>query len=142
MSQFALDDQLNPRSVRDPIARRWTVRFVQEFRPDEVIKDDRVPGVLRTIRTPTFLTIDAGFCKRTGRDPRSCILDFALRSDEQGELPGLLRRVLRLPEFRTRAVRMGKVARVSRDHVRRWRLGGEVEHTIHSHSRSRRHAGG
>jgi hypothetical protein len=141
VSQFVLDDQLDPRMVRDVIARRSTARFVREFRPGDVIKDDRVAVILRTLRTPTFISIDAGFYKRTRRSRRLCILYFALRSDEQGDIPALLRRVLRLPEFRTRAARMGKVARVSREGVRWWQLGDEVEYTVHWRDPSRRPAG-
>jgi hypothetical protein len=117
VSRFVLDDQLDPDEVRAPIVRWATARFLREIRPGDVIKDDRVPTILRTLRTPTFITIDSGFWSRKGRDRRYCILCFALRADEQGELPSLLRRLLRLPEFRTRAARMGKVAWVSRDHV-------------------------
>jgi hypothetical protein len=115
VSQFVLDDQLDPADVGDQIRRWTTVRFLRELRPGQVIKDERVPAVLRT---PTFISIDRGFWKRNRCDPRYCILYFALRADEQGEIPALLRRLLRLPEFRTRAARMGKVAWVSRNRVR------------------------
>ena len=138
MSQFVLDDQLDPRDVRNPISRWSTARFLREVRPGSVVKDDRVPVVLRALRTPTFISIDAGFYRRTGRDHRYCILFFALRSDEQDAIPALLRRLLRLPEFRTRAARMGKVARVSRDHVSWWQIGNDVEHTLAWHSPARR----
>jgi hypothetical protein len=100
--------------------------------------DDRVPEILRTLRTPTFISIDAGFWDHAWRDRRCCILSFALRADEQWEIADLLRRLIRLPEFRTRAARMGKVARVSREGVRRWQVGDEVEHALPWSERSGR----
>ena len=126
-----LDDQLSPDVVRDPLARWATTRFVRELQPDQIVKDERIPSILRGLRAPTFVTIDDRFRHQRYRDRRYCILYFALRADEQGEIPALLRRLLRLPAFRTRAARMGKVARVSRDHVSWWELGDENRHSVH-----------
>jgi hypothetical protein len=117
VSQFVLDDQLSPRTVQTPICRWSTAQFVREIRPNDVIKDERVLVLLRSQRMPTFVTIDSDFDSRAYRDRHYCILFFAFTAEEQHDLPALLRRVLRLPEFRTRAARMGKVARVSRDHI-------------------------
>jgi len=100
MSQIILDDQLFDLEVLVPIARWITVQRLRDLRPGEVIKDDRVPGLLRQLRQPTFVTIDMGFWNRGLRDARYCILCFPLRNEKQYELPGLLRRLLRLPEFR------------------------------------------
>jgi hypothetical protein len=50
-------------------------------------------------------------------------LMFALRDDQQGMLPELLRKVMRRPEFRSRARRMGTVARISTSRIERWRFG-------------------
>jgi hypothetical protein len=125
MSQIILDDQLFDLEVLVPIARWITVQRLRDLRPGEVIKDDRVPGLLRQLRQPTFVTIDMGFWNRGLRDARYCILCFPLRNEKQYELPGLLRRLLRLPEFRTKAARMGKVAQVSPTHVEYWQLGDE-----------------
>lgn len=54
---------------------------------------------------------------------------FDLRSEEQHFLPDLLRRLLRLPEFRTRAARMGKVVRIDDKIVTYWQDG--KKHTLH-----------
>ena len=67
--------------------------------------------ILRELRQPTFVTIDMGFWNLRLRDPRYRILCFPLRNDEQRQIPGLLRQLLHLPEFATKAARMGKVAR-------------------------------
>lgn len=125
MSQIILDDQLFDVEVLIPIARWITVQRLRDLRPSEVIKDERVPELLRRLRQPTFVTIDLGFWNRGLRDNKFCILCFALQNDEQDKLPELLRRVVRLPEFRTKASRMGKVARISTIDIQCWESGNE-----------------
>lgn len=125
MSQFILDDQLFELEVLVPLARWTTVRRLRNLRPGEVIKDERVPVLLRELSRPTFVTIDRGFWDKRLRDSKYCILYFALRNDQQHELPMLLRRLLQLPEFRTKAARMGKVAYVSPTRIEYWQLGDE-----------------
>ena len=56
---------------------------------------------------------------------RLAVQFFDLSDDEQDHIPALLRRLLRFPEFRTRAARMGKVARVSFADVVYWQLDDE-----------------
>ena len=130
MSQIILDDQLFDLEVLVPIARWITVQRLRDLRPGEVIKDDRVPVLLRQSRQTTFVTIDMGFWNRGLRDASYCILCFPLRNDKQYELPRLLRRLLRLPEFRTKRARMGKVAQVRPTHIEYWQLGDEQLHRL------------
>jgi hypothetical protein len=139
VSQVVLDDHLSSRDVFVPLTRWTTVRFLREVRPDEVIKDERVPTVLQSLPRPTFVTIDGWFWDRTRRDPRYCIVYVAVREDEQREVPVLLRRLFRLPDFRTRAARMGKIVRVSRERVVWWQTDDARQHTaLWSTSTSRR----
>lgn len=130
MSQIILDDQLFDREVLIPIARWITVERLRNLRPGEVIKDERVPVLLRQLRLPTFITIDMGFWDRTLVDARYCILCFPLRNEEQDQLPQLLRRLLKLPEFHTKATRMGKVARISTSRIDYWRLADEQMYNL------------
>ena len=58
MSQIILDDQLFDLEVLVPIARWITVQRLRDLRPGEVIKDERVPALLRQLPRPTFVTID------------------------------------------------------------------------------------
>jgi hypothetical protein len=122
MSQLILDDQLSARQVLAPIRHWITAQFLRELRPNERIPDARVPEILRTLRQPTFITIDQGFWNRRWCHLQYAILYFALREDEQELLPGLLRALLRRPEFRTRASRMGKVARVGTTSLAWWQF--------------------
>ena len=130
MSQIILDDQLFELEVLVPLARWITVQRLRNLRPGEIIKDERVPVLLRQLSRPTFVTIDRGFWDKRLRDSKYCMLYFALRNDQQHELPGLLRRLLRLSEFRTKAARMGKVAYVSSTRIEYWQLDDERLHRL------------
>lgn len=125
MSQIILDDQLFDVEVLIPLARWVTVARLRSLRPNEVIKDERVPVLLRELRQPTFVTIDDGFWKKELRDTHYCILFFPLANEQQDELPDLLKRLLSLPEFRTKTARMGKVARVGKTQIEYWLVGNE-----------------
>lgn len=128
MSQIILDDQLFPLDVLVPIARWATVQRLRDLRPGEVIKDERVPVILRELRQPTFVTIDMAFWTRQLCDPHYCMICFPLRNDEQRLIPGLLRQVLRLPTFRSKAQRMGKIIQVNPHQLRYWQHGDEHVH--------------
>ncbi len=130
MSQIILDDQLFDVEVLVPLARWITVQRLRELRPNEVIKDDRVPLLLREVRQPSFVTIDMGFWDRDLRDLRYCILCLPLRNDEQHKLPERLHRLFQLSEFHTKAARMGKVARVGPEHIDYWVVGDERIHRL------------
>jgi hypothetical protein len=117
MTQIVLDDQLDVHAVLHPIQQWTTAHLLRELRPGEHVLDERVPELLQRLKQPTFITIDHGFWDRRLCHPRYGILYFALRKDQQALLPGLLRALMRLSEFRTRAGRMGIVARVSTSHI-------------------------
>jgi hypothetical protein len=123
VGQFILDDQLDAVYVLPPLLEWTTAKFLRELRPDERILDDRVPEILQTQKQPTFVTIDGGFWRRNLCHPDYAVLYFALRADQQELLPDLLRALLRQPDFRTRAKRMGKVARVSSIRLEWWQFG-------------------
>jgi hypothetical protein len=138
VSLFVLDEHLDEGLVRDQLLRWTTARYVHDIRPGEVVKDDRILSILPTLRTPTFVTSDDFFWKRTHCNSRYCIVFVALRGRNHSRVPDLLRRLLRLPEFRSRAARMGKVVHLGEDHVRWWQLGDEREHSLHWGRPSRR----
>ena len=79
-------------------------------------------AILRTLKQPTFITIDADFWDRELCHPAYAIVYFALDDDEQEQLPLMLRSLWRRPEFRTRSRRMGKVARVGHSHIDWWQF--------------------
>jgi hypothetical protein len=122
MSQLVLDEQLAASEVMEPLRRKHKVRRLREARPDERILDDRIPDILRRLDRPTFLTIDQGFWDRALCHPRYCILCFTLTTKQQQLLPDLVEALFRTPEFRTRAQRMGKVARISPRSIEYWQF--------------------
>ena len=117
MSQFILDEQIDVDLVLIPIQRWATAQRITDLRPDERILDDRIPTLLVTLNEPTFITIDFDFWDAEWLNPNYCVLFFALRKDQQSMIPGLLRTLLRKREFATRASRMGKVVRISKDGI-------------------------
>lgn len=125
MSQIILDNQLFDFAVWAQLQEWVAAKPLRALRPGEVIKDERVPVLLHTLNRPTFITIDQGFWHRRWRDANYRIVYFALEDKQQQHISTLLRRLFRLPEFRTRAARMGKVARVSEVNVQWWQLGDE-----------------
>lgn len=59
-----------------------------------------------------------------------CLVCFKLSADQAEEIPELLRRLLRLPEFRTKRERMGKVALVSRRGIQYYSNRDKLVHII------------
>jgi hypothetical protein len=122
MSQLVLDDQLDTPTLLPPIRKWITAQRLRDLRPNQRILDERVPEILLTRKQPTFVTIDQDFWDRHLCHPSYCILYFALRSEEQGLIPDLVRALLRRPDFRSRARRMGKVARISTSSIDYWQF--------------------
>lgn len=122
MSRFILDDQLDVVAVL-PRLRRWlSCMRLQELRPGQHILDDRVPEILLSCRFPTFVTIDAGFWKRSLCYSGYCIVFVDLDYRRQIEIPGLLRKLLRHPKLKSRAQRMGKVIRLRSSGLSYWEV--------------------
>src|SRR4051812_2599954 len=105
MSQFILDEQVNVSDALVPLQKWAKVQRLTALRAQQKILDDRVPAILRTVKQPTFLTIDRDFWNRRLCNPDYAILCFAVADDQQELIPGYLRSLLRHPEFRTRAAR-------------------------------------
>jgi hypothetical protein len=117
---IVLDEQL-PMPVLEESIRRWyrgRVCNLTDLRPETVIKDDAVPDLLRTVSQPTFITINwPHFWHRTEAHLSFCLVCFTLPTDRAADISSLLRRLFRLDSFKTKAARMGKVARVSHEQV-------------------------
>lgn len=115
-----LDEQLLGRDLEQDIARwyRGPVQFVIDLRPHSVIKDEAIPNLLRYQSRPTFVTInERDFWRRVAADQRYCIVCFPLPDPRVRDIPLSLRAVLRRPEFRTKAQRMGKILRVTTEEI-------------------------
>jgi hypothetical protein len=115
-----LDEHLQGLSLEAMISRwyRGRVSIVKQLRPGTIIKDDAIPALLSQVKQPTFVTINSkDFWRHVPADDRYCLVCFTLPSEQIDEIPEWLRRVFRLPEFRSKAKRMGKVALVSRSQI-------------------------
>ncbi len=120
MSQIILDEQLNRDRVFKPLLSWITVQKLEDLRPNEVIKDDRIPLLLHELKQPTFVTIDVGFWNKNLHDPNYCILYFAFQDKQQSQLPDMLRRLFRINEFKSKSIRMGKIAKISTESIEYW----------------------
>jgi hypothetical protein len=128
---FIVDVALADELVLEPIKRLASTRSVRDLRIYEIVKDDRVPVLLRELSSPTFITIDeAGFWRRNMCSQAYCILCFALSDAQQELIPSLLRQLLRLPEFKTKTNRMGKVARISLANIKYYQAGDNKMHVL------------
>jgi hypothetical protein len=127
-----LDENVYQQSIMASIAAwyRGQVRSLTTLRPNTLIKDEAIPTVLHNVRQPTFVTTNvADFWRRIPAHSRYSIVCVALPNERLHELPPLLRQLLRLPEFSTKAKRMGKVIRVSPSQLQYYeRQGDHITH--------------
>lgn len=130
---IVLDEHLQGVGLEEAIARwyRGRVCFIGSLRPGSVIKDDGIPHLLRSARQPTFVTQNwKHFWQRTSAHRDFCIVCFVLPSEQVQEISPLLRRLSRLPTFQTRAARMGRVVRVSSEHVTYYQVNDSQIHLL------------
>jgi hypothetical protein len=59
---IVLDEELQGLGLEDAISSwyRGSVLLVKALRPGTVIKDGTIPGLLRRVKQPTFVTINHG----------------------------------------------------------------------------------
>jgi hypothetical protein len=117
---IVLDEQLLGRGLERDIAQwyRDTVQFITDLRPHTIIQDEAIPALLRQQSQPTFVTInERDFWRRVAPDQRYCIVCFVLSDARAREISSALRALLRRPEFRTKAQRLGKIMRVTHDDI-------------------------
>jgi len=113
---LVLDEQLLGRDLESALVRwyRGPVLFITDLRPGTIIKDDKIPLLLRQQHQATFLTInESDFWRKVAIDAHFCVVCFALPDSRAGEIPILLRAFFRLAAFQSKARRMGKVLRVT-----------------------------
>ena len=109
---IVIDENLHDQRVMQTVASWYPgqVVSVTTLRPGSVIKDEAIPALLLKAVQPTFITNNvADFWRKVQPHKGYCIVTVALPKERIHEVPDLLRRLFRLPEFRTRALRMGKV---------------------------------
>lgn len=113
---IVLDENIHDARILDSVSRwyRGQVLSIVELRPQTIIKDDAISGLLLQVQSPTFVTINVGdFWRTIAPHPRYCIVTIALPQQMALQVPELLRRLLRQNSFRTKAQRMGYIFRVT-----------------------------
>jgi hypothetical protein len=105
---------------------KWSVPFRQiGFEVGRKgMKDTEIIPFLHTLSHPTFFTRDLDFCKRGLCHVRYCLTVLAV---DEAAAALFVRRVLRHPDFRTQAKRMGKIIRASHEGLLVWRVHAEQE---------------
>ena len=113
---IVLDENIHSRQTLTSIAEwyRGQVVSVTQLRPGSVIRDDAIPTLLRRLNQPTFVTTNVDdFWQVVQPDPAYCIVCFNLPRERNSEVAAEMRQILARPEFRTKALRMGKLIRSS-----------------------------
>ena len=130
---IVLDENLLALRLNNPIATWYPGRvcYVTDLRSGTVIKDEAIPQILQRLKGATFVTTNViDFWMPELLHSRYSIVCLSLPNERVREVPELLRRLLRLPEFTTKAARMGKVVRVSRREVQYYTGTHKRSHTL------------
>lgn len=117
---IVVDENIHNQRIIASIASWYPgqVVSVTTLRPGTIIKDDAIPALLLRVSYPTFVTINAtDFWREVEPHGAYCVITIALSKERIPEIPDLLRRLFRIPDFKTRALRMGKVLRLTLEHV-------------------------
>ncbi|MGH7449982.1 MAG: hypothetical protein ACRENG_01420 [bacterium] len=128
-----MDEQLDGLGLEVAIARWYPgkIAVIKKFRPDTLVKDDVIPVLLRQVKRATFVTINwADFWQKSPADKRYCIICFPFPRHRIKEIPDLLRQVLKLKQFNTKAGRMGTVMRVTKKAVHYYRINDPKIYTL------------
>ena len=102
--------------------RRWRVPFrvLTEDVAHPGIQDPDILPVLHRLARPTFFTHDRDFFRRALVHPGYCLVWLDVFDGKAAEF---IRWILKQPEFRTTAQRMGVVARAHPGGIHFWRRG-------------------
>lgn len=122
---IVLDEQLKNAGLMAQLNQWYRGRIVNitSLRPGTVIKDEAIPVLLRQVSDPIFVTINTtDFWGRIQAEHSFCVACFPLPDDRVDEIAGLLRRLFRLPEFKSKRKRRGKVALVSQAQVQYYQV--------------------
>jgi hypothetical protein len=102
--------------------RRWRIRLchVGHDVGRRGMKDPEILPLLRTLRRPTFVSRDRDFSDRSYGQATYCLVYLDVRPTE---VANYVRRLLRHPDFKTWALRKGRVIRVAPSGIVAWCIG-------------------
>ena len=129
--QLVLDEHLAHEVVTESLKSWITVEQIGFELKRKGLSDEEVIRLLRRLKRRTLVTLDKGFYAPKLCDRNYCLVYFDVTMARQSGIPLLLRRLFRLPGFRTIRERMGKVVRVHSDvGVSFYTLGDTREHHL------------
>ncbi|HAV62516.1 MAG TPA: hypothetical protein DCY13_09150 [Verrucomicrobiales bacterium] len=104
------------------LLRSWRIRFraIGEELGDTGTKDENLIPLLHRLPQPTFVTLDRDFYRPELAHEGYCLVWLDVRGREAASF---IRRLLRHPDFDTKAKRMGLVLRVGTEGLSCWRPG-------------------
>lgn len=112
---IVVDENIEYEEVIGGIAAWYPGRVmsITGLRIDTLVKDDNVTTLLLRVPASTFVTLNVDdFWRKLDSHEKFCIVGIVYPQPQMNAVPTILRRLLRLPEFRTKASRMGKIIRV------------------------------
>jgi hypothetical protein len=127
---IVVDENLCDRRILQAITRCYPgqVVSIMSLRPRSLIKDEAIPALLRSAPQPTFITIIVtDFWKKVEAHRGYCIVNIALPKERAHEVPALLQQVLRLPAFKSKSARMGKVIHVAANRIQFYETDRRVQ---------------
>ena len=122
LDENILDSQREQLSAQGVPFRQIGYEIGRKGMDDEEI----IPFLLR-LAHPTFFTHDSDFYRRQLTHSQYCIVCLGVRKHEAAQF---VRRLLRHPEFKTAAKRMGSVIRASRAGLTVWHPHAEEEEQL------------
>jgi hypothetical protein len=112
---IVLDEEIHGPRIRRAISPWYAgaVMSIAVLRPHTHIQDDAITTLLQTTTRPTFVTINVDdFWLKAPTHKHYAIICVDLPDVQVFELATWLRRCLRMPEFKAKTARMGKVIRL------------------------------
>jgi len=130
---IVFDENIHQESLMKDVARwyRGKVLSIRDLRPGTFIKDEDIPHLLQRHKKATFVTINViDFWRPTLAHAHYSIVCLSIPNDQVGEIPQLLRRLFRLPQFQTKGARMGKVVLVSKQRIQYYEVNRRSIQTV------------
>ncbi len=127
---IVLDEEIYDPDLATQIAAWYVGRVVPitALRPKTVIKDEAIVTLLRSVPHPTFVTINVSdFWRIVPADPHYAVICVDLPARRVLEIPDWLRRLFRMPVFKSKAARMGRVVRLRPSHIEYYEANRRVQ---------------
>lgn len=103
------------------------VLSIVDLCPATVVKDDGIATLLHKVNKPTFITTNVDdFWQVFHANKSYCIIGFVLTNDQRHRSSSMLRSLVNLPQFRTKAARMGNIIRVRQSSLEYYTIDRQI----------------